>query len=373
MAVIAKPSLHVPVERAQTGSIDQPRVRVINADVLRCLAIFMVVVLHAAGSMAFKYMRIDHGAWWASNLLDSLTRPCVPLFFMVSGYFLLDPSKQEALGTFFRKRVVKVVVPFLGWAIFYILWNVSYHLQPITLPDAIKEIITGPVYFHLWFVYTLIGLYLATPIMRLFVRHATRELALYFLGLWVISAGIVPVLDQFFGLHIGVEFFVVIGELGFFVAGGLLRDVRLTRRQCAFAAALFVLAGAFTVAITGLLTLNAGGKLGDFFYNYPTLNVMLMSFALFLIVKSLPFDRLLDAHPRWRQAIISLSTKTLGIYFVHVVILELLQYDTVLPQFGVSFFPALGIILAVSAVTLTLSYAIIAVMQRVPMIRAFVP
>jgi surface polysaccharide O-acyltransferase-like enzyme len=372
MAVIVQPAPAVPAERARVAPVEQPHVRILYADVLRDLAIVMVVILHAAGSLALKYTSLDHGAWWAANLLDSLTRSCVPLFFMVSGFFLLDSTKEEPLGIFFRKRVRKVVVPFLGWAAFYIVWNVTYHQQPITLPDAIKEILAGPVYFHLWFVYTLIGLYLAAPIMRLFVRHATRELALYFLGLWVISAGIVPVLNQYFGLHIGIEFFVVIGELGFFVAGGLLRDARLTRRQIGLAAALFVLAGAFTVAITGKLSTDAG-KLGDFFYNYPTLNVMAMAFALFLIVKSIPFDRLLALHPRIQYAVVSLSRKSLGIYFVHVVILELLHYGDVLQHDAMSFMSAFSIIIGIAAAALVISYIVIAVMQCIPVVRALVP
>ncbi|MBK9210985.1 MAG: acyltransferase family protein [Anaerolineales bacterium] len=50
-----------------------------------------------------------------------ISRAAVPLFFMVSGFLLL--KKEEPYSVFFRKRAVKVAVPFFIWSVIYLLWK----------------------------------------------------------------------------------------------------------------------------------------------------------------------------------------------------------------------------------------------------------
>ncbi|WP_235502048.1 acyltransferase family protein, partial [Janthinobacterium sp. Ant5-2-1] len=72
---------------------------------LRIVACFMVILLHVSAENFHAFGE----KWWAANFYDSLTRACVPIFFMISGANLL--SKDETLGTFFRKRFLKIIPP----------------------------------------------------------------------------------------------------------------------------------------------------------------------------------------------------------------------------------------------------------------------
>ena len=66
--------------------------RVWYADILRIIAIGMVVVIHVA-SKDFQRVPIDSGHWQLLNAVNGLSRVAVPILFMVSGmfFFRYDP------------------------------------------------------------------------------------------------------------------------------------------------------------------------------------------------------------------------------------------------------------------------------------------
>lgn len=88
-------------------------------DLLRVLACYMVLQVHAG---EFYYIA-DGGLVAAGGepvwacWLNSLCRTAVPLFVMLSGFFLLPV--RERTRDFFARRFVRVVVPFLVWCVLY--------------------------------------------------------------------------------------------------------------------------------------------------------------------------------------------------------------------------------------------------------------
>jgi surface polysaccharide O-acyltransferase-like enzyme len=101
--------------------------------------------------------------------------------------------------------------------------------------------------------------------------------------------------------------------------------------------------------------------------------MILVVTGLFLILKSIPYDKLLENRPRLRQRIIFISSCSFGIYFVHVMMMELLADGVFGFQLSaLSINPLLAIPLA-SAVTMLLSFLITAVLKQIPFIRYIVP
>ena len=88
-------------------------------DLIRTVAIILVILLHAATEpyptvsiMSPQGVQI----WWASNVYDSLARLCAPLFIMLTGALLLQPSKVDGpLRVFFKKRWNRIGLPILFW------------------------------------------------------------------------------------------------------------------------------------------------------------------------------------------------------------------------------------------------------------------
>ncbi len=163
--------------------------RVVWVDWMRVVACFMVIVVHATepfylgGQGSLILTEID--AYWAS-LFDSLVRACVPLFIVASSY--LQFPLHYSSGEFLRRRVVRVLVPFLLWTTVYALvWG-----EPV---ENFKNLLFNFNYSagHLWFVYMLIGVYLLMPLLSPWAeRVSKRELQVY-LAIWAFTT-IIPLL-----------------------------------------------------------------------------------------------------------------------------------------------------------------------------------
>ena len=117
--------------------------------------------------------------------LSYISASGVGLFFMISGTLLL-PMK---MGTkdFLKKRFAKVVFPTLIWSLFYISANYLLRSKPIEIQDILSIPFSAQGTPVLWFVYTLLGLYLLVPILSRWLQKASRKEIEFYLILWGIS------------------------------------------------------------------------------------------------------------------------------------------------------------------------------------------
>ena len=143
---------------------------------MRVAACFMVIMVHSTepfylgGEGAQILTRTD--AFW-SSLFDSFVRACVPLFIVASSY--LQFPLHYSTGEFFRRRAVRILVPFLIWSLVYaFVWG-----EPVS---NLKSLLLNFNYAagHLWFVYMLVGVYLLMPILSPWAEKVgKRELQVY--------------------------------------------------------------------------------------------------------------------------------------------------------------------------------------------------
>ena len=157
--------------------------RIVFLDWLRIIACFMVMVIHSSepfylGGEAPNITSIANkwDAIWIS-IVESVCRVCVPLFVMASSY-LLFPLKKPT-GEFFRRRLARILVPFIVWACAYVWWfGDSWGKACFNFPDA------GG---HLWFVPMLLGLYLLMPLLSPWAEKVTERELRGWLILWLVT------------------------------------------------------------------------------------------------------------------------------------------------------------------------------------------
>ncbi|MRS04284.1 hypothetical protein EG832_13865, partial [bacterium] len=205
--------------------------RLLYADMLRISAVIAVVFLHvASASIMSQFNSITRSWWWVANAFDSSSRWAVPVFIMLSGMLLLDVSKTQSASSFFRKRLNKVVVPFLVWSVVYSLWKVmkngllSHGQVQYSVIGFFADLLSGNVYYHLGFFYYLIGLYLVTPILRVYIRNASNRNILYFLLLWVVATPLYGIMARFFHIGVAIQIPCATGFAGYFVLGHFLNS-----------------------------------------------------------------------------------------------------------------------------------------------------
>lgn len=104
----------------------------------------------------------------------------VPVFFMLTGAFSLNktPSKitKNSYLKWIKKTAIRLIIPFLIFsAIGYVYSRLSNNLQP-TFFNFIANLFNYPgVQYHMWFMYSIILIYLFIPFLQKFISSLRRN------------------------------------------------------------------------------------------------------------------------------------------------------------------------------------------------------
>ena len=152
--------------------MNERRAHIAYLDSLRVFAAASVVWMHTAA--AGLRNGVDW-SWHLCNLLTSLAFTAVPLFFMISGYLLLSDPRTAEVGQL-RRRLPRVLVPLACWTLAAALWNCAAvgDFSPGYLFGQLVGALYQPILLPYWFVYTLLGAYLVSPLLSGGLRAAGR-------------------------------------------------------------------------------------------------------------------------------------------------------------------------------------------------------
>lgn len=342
-------------------------------DAIRALSMVGIVFLHVSSPIAQDFSGYPLGWWWIANVVYSCTRPSIALFVMISGLLLLSPGKEESIGIFFRKRFVRIAIPFVFWGLVYFFWKTHMTGPEFTVRHALKEFIQGPVYYHLWFIYTIAGIYLATPVFRVYVTNASRSNQLYLLVLWFIGTSLYPLTKYFTGVSIGIPVMVAGGFLGAFVLGNFLRNVTVGKRGVFLSSLTCCACAAFTACSTYVLSSHGNRAYNGLFEDFLSPNVVVMAICTFLIIKSNPFEKIQRNVPVVYKALALVSSASFSVYLMHILLLEI--FKSHVPWFSLSattVHPLIGIPLTVGA-TLVVCVTVTLALRKIPYFKFILP
>jgi surface polysaccharide O-acyltransferase-like enzyme len=330
-----------------------------------------VILLHAAGRFTVTSQEMGQmnpsqiTCWGVVDTYQSLAAPLgVPLFLMLTGALLLQPGKTDSLSVFFKKRWARIGLPSLFWFAAYFAWDFLVQGIPFTAGAIMQGILNGP-YTQMWYMYVLVGLYLLTPILRIFMAHADQTMIKYFVFLWVMGVAILPIFDLLSPFQLNSNVFAMTGYVGFFVLGAYLSTVDMQRSKLS----IFIILGIALTAIgTYILAATIGGTEMYFFQQYFSPTVILVAVMMFTLLFSVqPPSVQEDSNPSKAHKLIQLiSQNTLGIFLIHVMIIESIQ----LGYFGLTLNQnTLNPIIEVpllTAIVLFVSLAIILLLKKIP-------
>jgi len=347
--------------------------RILYIDFLRIVSALAVVMVHS--SVRYVILEpIGSSEWWAGNIYNSFSRFCVPVFFMISGLLLLDSPKSEDLKSFFNKRFKKVLIPFIVWVLIYYFIDLYWFQKEFSFFGFAREITGGPVFGHLWFLYTLIGIYLAAPIIRLFIKYSLLEHQFYFLIIWIFFFSVLLLIGKFWNFRIGIPETIFGGYLGYFILGYTLSKIPEKAGRLNF---IFFFAFFFMVFITIIATYylcSVKNSYDRFFYDYASLNVVIMSASIFLIFRSYK-DKLSVVFSQRKETLQMISSTTLGVYLIHPLIVRIFRVSSehlIGIKFQYMVHPALNIPITFVVVILT-SFFVVYTMKKIPIIKHIVP
>lgn len=196
------------------------RNRDFSLDIVRILACFLVVLMHSP-----MPSENANGPFLAA--LSYFTAPCIGLFFMVSGALLL-PVRMDYFN-FLKRRLSKVVIPTLVWIAIYLGLNIYYSQSEINILQSLLSIpFSAQGHGVLWFMYTLIGLYLLAPILSAWVEKASDQEIKLVLLLWCVTL-CYPLLNRWLCINTGTTgiLYYFTGYAGYFLLGYALKHHRI--------------------------------------------------------------------------------------------------------------------------------------------------
>lgn len=317
--------------------------RYTSLDILRIIAIMLIVLMHSPipGSSS--------GTILAG--ISYLTAPGIGIFFMVSGALLLGNKLSQR--EFLKRRFSKVLWPTLFWTAFYIAVNcIKAHEWPS--PRTILSIpFSAQGHGVLWFMYTLAGLYLLTPILSRWLQSASKREVEFYLLIWATTL-LYPYLKMGLAIevsNVGILYYFT-GYIGYFLLGYYLKQYPPQGRIFW----LLITTSILTATSAPLLILTSGVQY-DFYEVlwYLSLPVAMMSMAWFICIQRLN----IKTAPQWFTNLAKLS---FGIYLMHIFIMRevLWRLDVILA------IPGVMQTITIALLTIAISWAVSFGISKLP-------
>lgn len=237
----------------KTGNIQQSSAtknsasREIYADLLRVFAAFTVVFQHTVTSVWYT-VPVDSSDFAALNFLNSLSRFGVGIFIMISGAFMLSPKYPHPPQKIFKHNLPRTLIPLVFWVIFYgVVEQINVNIADGSfaagdIAGIVTDVLSAPLLLftkpagHLWFLYTIAGLYILTPPLRVFTEHASRKMLLYVIGIFFAFGLLLPtashLLAKFadFNLYKNISIQGATSFVGFYLTGYYIANFGVSAR-----------------------------------------------------------------------------------------------------------------------------------------------
>ncbi len=151
-------------------------------DVLRIISILAVIIIHTTTrtleASAFDLQKIP----W-TLFLNQIFRFAVPLFFMISGFVLeLNYHLHESYFTYLKKRINRIFIPYVFWSGIYYFFVYTKHTE-----NFFQSLLAGDASYQLYFIPALLIFYLIFPFIHNFYKFLGSKWITILFGLIELS------------------------------------------------------------------------------------------------------------------------------------------------------------------------------------------
>ena len=283
--------------------------RDISLDITKGVAIFLVVLGHC---IQYDAGRVNAGtSLWNEPVFQFIYSFHMPLFMLLSGYLFSRTAKRDAPWGVIRSKMLHLLLPVATWGCFYQLLRVVFWAWDWSWSFF---------FYHLWFLWAV---FLCSCIVLL-VRHWFRDSIVVYV---VIGALMLFLPDH--NCFPYVEYMYPYYVLGYRIGGSGLR--RGWKSMYCFGAALVLFAvmfhyyGVEDFVYTSKTSLLVGG-----YVSLSQLKVDLFRYAIGLVGAYVVWRTIDLVYSSWRdgriwRVFVPLGRETMGIYIVHLQVVEFLS------------------------------------------------
>lgn len=311
--------------------------RYANIDLLKTIAILMVIVVH---SQVFNTNFISN--FQISSIFQYALRIVtegVPIFILVNGFLLINKKEFDL-----RKHINKTIKIFLLLILWSLILTISIKLiwkEPLNINEIIKNIFATDINNKhtgvLWFLQNLIALYLIYPILKITYDTNKKVYNYIFVVLLIntILVNMLSLISNIIETQIPFTYINVLNNyiskfqiltnrnfLIFFMLGGYLYEnkEKFAEKKVRYKWIIIGIISWIIALVYAIIISKLQGKIYPDNFNYNTAFMLLIMIGIFSMTIKYQDNN------RWYNKLIKcISINSLGIYFLHIIIIRLIN------------------------------------------------
>jgi peptidoglycan/LPS O-acetylase OafA/YrhL len=303
------------------------KIKLLELDIVRALAILAVVLIHGTSSATVEPTEgsASQIMFYILNVGSSFA---VPLFIMISGIVLFYSYDGRWNGrtalTFYRKRAVSLVIPYLIWAFFYYAFNQYINTKQFEMdwPAFWGKLGWAEWSYHSYFMLIIFQMYLLFPLFMTLVDRIS------WFRKWMIPLGLLIqegfyVYRHWFSEGIPHSDRIAPTYMAYFLIGGAIglyypKVKAWVEKHKPLTAAAWLIAGS---AYVSLFLLSRYKQIYAENTWYEVLWILYVTAAALFFMQIGRF--LLSRFPRLSKPVMSIGICSFGIYLIHPAFLTL--------------------------------------------------
>lgn len=331
--------------------------------ILNVLACIGVVILHT-----FETGYTSDANFVFEVLIRAIAYCAVPVFFMITGATLIDYRERYDTKTFFKKRLLKVIIPLIIWSIIYFIINFfkgKFSINDLSFKFVFEYFFlvkTNPIF---WFFVVIIGIYLAIPVISLIPQETRRKAFLYIIIITFVFNQFLP--DLLYHLNLNYNYdlkfpLTYSGWISFIFIGYYIDKYEIVKKHRVIIYVLGII-GFLTMVVPTIFISYHKNESCSWFDEYYDAPCVLYSASVFLFFKSkINNNQIVTKIMPFFNFV---APTTLGIYVLHIAIRDFLRYFYTYSYFGMNLVLTLSI--------LTICFIVVKIVQKIPGLRRIFP
>ena len=292
-------------------------------DILRLISSYAIIIIHV--SSRYNSLNCKTYNYKIAFFYNGVSRFGVPIFFMISGALFL--SKDIPFGKIFKKYMHRLLIHLISWSFIYSLYSIKYSNFN---PDKII-IIFFSGYYHFWYLYATIQLYIIVPFLREIVKKelllkAFIKLSFVFTFLFpyfiIIKSFCNPLLSKIINtIYLKWKNNYLSGTIFYFIYGYYLNN---SVNNCIYKKFFFYflgLIGFSFIFIFYYISVKNQRSMIPFYFRAINLNIFAYSTGIFISFKQ-NFNNISINYMKYIRKI---SSYTFGIYLIHPMIIRVIR------------------------------------------------
>ncbi len=284
------------------------------------------------------------------------------IFIMISGALFLNPDKDISIKKLYSKYILRMVIALFLFGGFYSILETYYNTQTLSMTmisEAIKNIFTGNLWAHMWYLYLIIGLYMITPLLKKFICNCSRNEYRYILILLFIFTILFTDISKILKTELAFNILIISPYIFFYMLGDYLSRYDISKKL-KFANYIFSL-----ISIILIIVNNFVNIFDNELVTFTSTMISSIIISIFLIAK----NKKENFGEKTKNVLEDIEKCGLGIYLIHQLIINII-YKILKVDFILNY-PYIGLIIY-TLVIFAISYLITYFLRKIKIVKNYI-